>query len=131
MATDLSDKEAAILVGKHPRTIQRWCAAGKLLGSYKAGRSWRIPREALFKAGLGGALAGDPAGAELDSAIALCEQLRRELELQKMRGVRIVGRRQTGEPGEHGKWRVLARKLERLERALAGLAELAAQVPRR
>ena len=34
-------------LGKSVRTIQRWCQAGKLPGSYHAGRSWRIPRSAL------------------------------------------------------------------------------------
>lgn len=43
----LTDAEAAAELRKHPRTIRRWCQAGRLPGAFKAGRSWRIPRSAL------------------------------------------------------------------------------------
>lgn len=42
-----TDREIAAKLRKHPRTIQRWCRRGELPGAYKAGRSWRIPAEAL------------------------------------------------------------------------------------
>lgn len=74
MATDLTDGEAAGLLGKHPRTIQRWCQAGKLPGAYKAGRSWRIPRAALRQAKLGPALAEDDWVRQARLAIALCAE---------------------------------------------------------
>lgn len=46
-AADLSDREVAEALRKSVRTVQRWCAAGKLPGAYKSGRSWRIPRASL------------------------------------------------------------------------------------
>jgi len=44
---DLSDREVAQALRKSVRTVQRWCASGRLSGAYKAGRSWRIPRATL------------------------------------------------------------------------------------
>lgn len=131
MATDLSDREAANLLGKHMRTVQRWCAAGKLPGSYKAGRTWRIPRRALQAAGLGQALAGDPVDAEVESAIALCDQIRAELVALKGQELPALGRRDPMARPAGRNWAALARRLERLEDALKGLPDLAAQVPRR
>lgn len=46
-AADLSDQEVADVLGKAVITVQKWCKTGKLAGAYKAGRSWRIPEDAL------------------------------------------------------------------------------------
>lgn len=47
MSRDLTDRELAKALHKHPRTIQRWAASGRLPSAYKAGRSWRIPLSSL------------------------------------------------------------------------------------
>lgn len=80
MAADLNDVDAARLVRKDVRTVQRWCMAGKLPGAYKSGRSWRIPTDALIKAGLGTALEPDRLEFKLTAAQAVVDQLRAELE---------------------------------------------------
>ena len=41
----LSTKEYAKLLGKHPVTVTRWLAAGKIAGAMKVGRHWRIAVE--------------------------------------------------------------------------------------
>ena len=66
--------------GKHPRTIQRWCQQGKLPGSYKSGRSWRIPTDALTRARLDKALESDTLESQLKSAQAVLDQLLAELD---------------------------------------------------
>lgn len=80
MARDLSDVEVARALRKHPRSIQRWCLAGKLPGAYKAGRSWRIPRSALRAARVDRALRSDGVERELRAAALACRQLRADLE---------------------------------------------------
>lgn len=116
----------AALLGKHPRTIQRRCRAGKLPGAYKAGRSWRIPRHALREAKLGEALIRDDVERELRAATLVCEQLREEMEAFKLGS----GRMNPDRPAGGRNWALVARELERLEAALSGLAELARHVPR-
>lgn len=44
-----TDREVAAALRKSQRTIQRWCAAGRLPGAFKAGRAWRIPEVALAR----------------------------------------------------------------------------------
>jgi len=44
---DLTPETAGELIGKSPSTVRGWCAAGSIPGSYKLGRTWRIPRAAL------------------------------------------------------------------------------------
>lgn len=122
MATDLTDVQAAKLLGKDPRTIQRWCAqgpSGKLPDAYKAGRSWRIPRGAVIAAGLGAALRGDDYVGELRVAVGACALIRAEIESLNVNEEPLVRR----------DWRVLSRELQRLEAALSGLSELAGKVP--
>lgn len=127
METDLTDVEAAQALGKHRRTLQRWCTAGKLPGAYKAGRSWRIPRRALREKGLGEALISDDLEREVRAATLLCEAVRLELE-----GLKGQVRPVFGAPPVDGRnWPRIARELEGLEAGLSGLADLAGRVPRR
>jgi excisionase family DNA binding protein len=44
---DYSIKDAAALMGVHPETLRRLARAGRLPGTYKIGRQWRIATEAL------------------------------------------------------------------------------------
>jgi excisionase family DNA binding protein len=116
VAGDLSDVEAARLVGKHRRTIQRWCLKGKLPGCYKAGRSWRIPPAALRTAGLGKALEPDSVAAELAAAEALVESLLAELsDAAQRKRPPLVAR----------DWRSVAASARRLATASRRLHELA------
>ena len=39
--------QAASMLGRHPRTIRRWAAAGKFDGASQEGGVWHIPRSAL------------------------------------------------------------------------------------
>ena len=39
----LTAKEYAAKYNLHPRTVQLWCAEGKIEGAYKFGASWAIP----------------------------------------------------------------------------------------
>ncbi|MCA1700698.1 MAG: helix-turn-helix domain-containing protein, partial [Actinobacteria bacterium] len=80
MSRDLSDQQVAQALGKHPRSIQRWCQAGKLPGAYKAGRSWRIPRAALRAARVDRALRSDGIARELLAATLACRELCADLE---------------------------------------------------
>src|SRR5437868_2556501 len=84
VAADLTDTEVAQRLGKHPRTIQRWCSAGRLPGAYKAGRSWRIPHAALRRAELGAALEQDDYRSELRAAVRACEEIRQELSTLRL-----------------------------------------------
>ncbi len=125
MAEDLTDLEAAHLVRKHPRTLQRWCQVGKLPGAYKAGRSWRIPRSALREAGLGlDSAREEDYVRQLRGARAVLEEIAAELD-----ELRRVGFDR--EPRQRRDWRRTAQELTRLEQALEGLPGLAAKVPER
>lgn len=119
MATDLNDREAARLLDKHPRTIQRWCERGKLPGAYKAGRSWRIPRRALQQAKLGPALADDDWIRELQLATATCKQIRAEADHIKRHRRASMTR----------DWPKLARELKQLALATDGLEDIARRIP--
>lgn len=44
----LTPKEVAKILRVSPRTVQRWVKAGKLR-AVRAGRLWRIPKEALVE----------------------------------------------------------------------------------
>lgn len=127
VAFELTDYELARLVRKHPRTVQRWCVAGKLPGAYKAGRSWRIPRRALQVAKLDAAARGDDLQRELRSAILVCRQLRTELE--------TLGKRRPGTrgplPAAVRNWRLIGLDLTTLESDLEGLSKLAFEAGRR
>jgi hypothetical protein len=113
------DVEVARLVRKDVRTVQRWCVAGKLPGAYKAGRSWRIPTDALINAGLGGALQPDTLEAHLATAQAVVDQLIAELdESARRKQPPIVAR-------EWDSIATSARKLGSASKRLAQLAELA------
>ncbi len=125
--TDLSDVQVANALGKHKRTIQRWCASGKLLGAYKAGRSWRIPPSALREAGLSKALSRDGVEQELRAAARLCGQLRGELEAMKGQ-IRPALASRAQDPGGRN-WASTAMDLARLEKAVEGLADLAKRAP--
>jgi excisionase family DNA binding protein len=120
---DLTDAQVAELLGKHKRTIQRWCAADKLPGSYRAGRSWRIPRSALRDMKLSNALIHDDGQRELRAAVIVCEELRWELDSLRRRGPLPP------QPASKRNWPVLAREAEQLQRSLDGLPELASRVP--
>ena len=104
------------MLGKHPRTIQRWCQEGKLPGCYKAGRSWRIPRGTLRQAGLGNALEPDKTAAKLKAAHALTESLRAEFEESRRR-------KQPSRIADDG--HEIATQARRLEASAKRLAELA------
>jgi len=119
MAGDLTDTEVAQALGKHPRSIQRWCQAGKLLGAYKAGRSWRIPRSALRAAELESAFARDPIERELHAAVLACRMLNAEVE-EVRRGTY---------PSVKRDWRRIARMLGELQKALGALPRSPTDVP--
>ena len=42
----ITAKEYAAKYNLHPRTVQIWCADGRIEGAYKFGTSWAIPDEA-------------------------------------------------------------------------------------
>ena len=42
----ISAKEFAAKYDLHPRTVQKWCAEGKIEGAYKFGASWAVPDKA-------------------------------------------------------------------------------------
>lgn len=42
----ISAKEYAAKYRLHPRTVQLWCAKGKIEGAYKFGASWAVPDKA-------------------------------------------------------------------------------------
>lgn len=44
--TDLSVKDLARLVGRHPETLRRLARRGRLAGAYRLGGRWGICREA-------------------------------------------------------------------------------------
>jgi len=92
MTRDLSDREVARALGKHPRSIQRWCGAGRLPGAYKAGRSWRIPRSALRAAQVDRALGSGGIERELRAAAVACRELRSDLEGADERRRAALGR---------------------------------------
>ena len=39
----ISSKDYAAKYNLHPRTVQKWCAEGKIEGAYKFGTSWAVP----------------------------------------------------------------------------------------
>ncbi len=119
MARDLSDREVARQLDKHPRTIQRWCNAGALPGARKLGRSWRIPPEAVRAAKVARANGGDSVERELRAAVVVCRQLRREIEVAKDPRPESVARN----------WRRVAREIEKLHEALAELPSKPSEVP--
>lgn len=119
VARDLTDREAARELGKHVRTVQRWCRAGDLPGARKVGRSWRIPAAAIRARRAAAAGGRDDVERELRAATLACQALRTELEQTKARGRPAVGRN----------WRRVARELEALHAALAGLPSSPSQVP--
>ena len=47
----LDSKEAAEILGVHPRTVARWCNTGKFLGAWKTSRKgeWRIPSAEVYR----------------------------------------------------------------------------------
>lgn len=119
MPTDLTDTEVATRVGKHRRTIQRWCQEEKLPGAYKAGRSWRIPPASLRAAELAQAFRADEVERELRAATLVCRALADELEQGKLKRRAPVERN----------WRRVARELEHLHGALARLPASPGEVP--
>ena len=46
MAKDLSLKELAALVGRHPETLRQLAKAGRVKGAYKLGGRWAITKAA-------------------------------------------------------------------------------------
>jgi hypothetical protein len=112
----------ARLVRKHVRTVQRWCMAGKLPGAYKAGRSWRIPPDALINVGLGSALEPDTPEAHLATAQAVVERLIAELDDSARRKQPPIVARE---------WHSIATSARRLRSASKRLAELAEYASRR
>ena len=42
----ISAKEYAEKYNLHPRTVQLWCAQGRIEGAYKFGASWAVPDKA-------------------------------------------------------------------------------------
>ena len=42
----LTAKEYAAIYNLHPRTVQLWCAEGRIEGAFKFGTSWAIPNKA-------------------------------------------------------------------------------------
>lgn len=42
----ISAKEYAAKYDLHPRTVQLWCASGRIEGAYKFGASWAVPDKA-------------------------------------------------------------------------------------
>lgn len=42
----ISAKEYAAKYNLHPRTVQKYCAEGKIEGAYKFGASWAVPDKA-------------------------------------------------------------------------------------
>ena len=119
VARDLTDREAARELGKHPRTIQRWCTSGALPGARKVGRSWRIPPEAVRATRVAHADRGDPVERDLRAAALACGQLKRELE---------VAKDPRAGPAERN-WRRVAREIEKLHWALADLPSKPSEVP--
>ncbi len=43
----ITTKEYASKYNLHPRTVQIWCAEGKIEGAFKFGTSWAIPDNAM------------------------------------------------------------------------------------
>ncbi len=119
MARDLSDTEVARELGKHPRTIQRWCKAGALPGARKLGRSWRIPAADVRATRVAQANGADDVERELRAARVVCEQLKQEMDVAIDRRAAPVERN----------WRRIARELEKLHRALGGLPSRPDEVP--
>jgi len=111
MGPELRDYEAALMVDKHPRTIQRWCQAGKLPGAYKAGRSWRIPRSAL--GGLSVRREAEPLERYVNAATTACRVL--DAELRSLE--------EEGRPPFPRNWQRLAGALRALQGSLDGLPE--------
>lgn len=111
-ALDLTDAEVALMLRKHLRTIQRWCASGRLPGAYKAGRSWRIPAVAVEE------IAGrkvERLRSGLETAADACERLRAEVNAAA-HAYRSLGRVPRARD-----WRAVVADLERIEAALAGV----------
>jgi excisionase family DNA binding protein len=45
--TWLTVAQVAVMVGKKPRTVRRWCRTGFLSGARQIGRGWQIPQSAV------------------------------------------------------------------------------------
>ena len=118
----LTDGEVARELRMHRRTIQRWCAQGKLRGATKAGRSWRIPPRALREVKLGDALEGDDAARVLRHAILVCEEFRMDLAAERNRGGMP--------PAAKRDWRPVADQIGRLRAVTEDLPKQASEVPR-
>jgi len=119
VARDLTDREAAVELGKHPRTIQRWCKAGALPGARKVGRSWRVPPAAIRAAQLDHVFGSDEIERELRATTLACRTLTAELEEGRVRRAAPVSRN----------WRRIAREIEELREALEGLPNKPGEVP--
>jgi excisionase family DNA binding protein len=119
VARDLTDREVARELGKHLRTIQRWSRAGVLPGARKVGRSWRIPPEAVRATKAAQVKGGDQVVRDLRAAAIVCGELKRELEIAKDPRSAPVERN----------WRGVAREIEKLHQALAGLPSKPSEVP--
>lgn len=65
---DYTDGEAAVALGKHVRSVQRYCAAGLIEGAHKQGRKWRIPPAGLRRFQLRDQGVEDPVLGELRAA---------------------------------------------------------------
>ena len=119
MRRDLTDAEVARVLGKHPRTIQRWCNQQKLPGAYRSGRSWRIPRSALRAAQLARAFRASDGERELRAAMLRCHELQAEIEDIKRSGPGAV----------RSDWPRLVRELDTLASAIEGLPRDLRQLP--
>jgi excisionase family DNA binding protein len=117
MAAEFTDKEVASALRVDPRTIQRWCKAGKLPGAYKAGRSWRIPQKTLRQLQLADVPSSDETERELIAAGLACRELEDELD-------RIESRANTRLPRD---WTRLANQLRVLRAELGDLPERASE----
>ncbi len=117
MGRDLTDREAARRLGKHLRTIQRWCQTGVLPNAHKLGRSWRIPEADLWGAQVG--QSADEAERALRAARLACEDLRAEVE---------AARATRSAPAKRN-WRRIAREVAALAAALRGLPDDPSKVP--
>ncbi len=119
MTRDLSDREVARALGKHPRSIQRWCQAGRLPGAYKAGRSWRIPRSALRAAKVDRAFRADAIEREIRAAALPCDELRSNLQGPDHRTRATV----------RARWSRISPELQRLMWSLEDLIRISSREP--
>ena len=109
---DLTDREVALALRKHVRTVQRWCASGRLADAYKAGRAWRIPAASLE------AVAGhefERLRSGLEAAVTACERLRADANAAAQ------ARRRWGETPTSRDWTAVTADIAAIEQALAGV----------